>query len=354
MTQRLWDGFLTATDRTVPVTSRTVDPLAVASAAVLHVQEMPARRPAAVEQRIAALLDAAAAGGRRLYEVGPASGPGAGPAASAFFGTSLLTQLVRQRVSTLVVCGDSVSGRLRASVVDAVSYGLSVVVVEDCAWDPVEASRAIGLFDLHRLYGPVLGTADVLTAWGLTSGTHERLHEGGAHRHAHGDGRHGHSHNGAPHAHSHAADPDETTPLPPAVLAALPRGATPTATAHHPVHGHVLARAGDSVLDAVRDAMERSFADVPHTVVTLRRPDVEGSPDLERALDQTAGGVLVVGVAYEQHNTFPAPALAAPSVEETCPECGAPAAGVEAAPSTTGGQATSVYVCCDCGAAWDV
>ena len=120
------------------------------------------------------------------------------------------------------------------------------------------------------------------------------------------------------------------------------------------MHGHVLARAGESVLDAVRDAMERSFGDAPHTVVSLRRPDVEGSPDLERALDQTAGGVLVVGVAYEQRDATRSPSPAAPELEEACPECGAPAAGVEAAPSTTGGQATFVYVCADCGAAWDV
>jgi DNA-directed RNA polymerase subunit M/transcription elongation factor TFIIS len=98
--------------------------------------------------------------------------------------------------------------------------------------------------------------------------------------------------------------------------------------------------------------MDRTFADAPHAVVTLRRPDVDGSPDLERALDQTAGGVLVVGVAYEEQSAPPAPADA--TAGECCPECGAPAAGVESAPSSPGEPVTLVYVCGDCGAAWDL
>jgi hypothetical protein len=162
------------------------------------------------------------------------------------------------------------------------------------------------------------------------------------------------------------------TALPPAVLAALPDGAIPVSTAHHPIHGHVLERAGDSVLAAVTDMMTSSFGSTPHVVVALRAADVTDQPDLLRALEQTAGGVLVVGVGYRApaeareapgprpnrttaSGTGPAAASSAkPDPTESCPECGMPPARTERAPADHAGREALLYVCDECGAAWDV
>jgi len=55
--------------------------------------------------------------------------------ASAFFGTPLISHLNWRRVDTLLVCGTTTSGCIRASVVDAFSYGFRVAVIEDCTFD---------------------------------------------------------------------------------------------------------------------------------------------------------------------------------------------------------------------------
>ena len=51
--------------------------------------------------------------------------------ASAFFGTPLVAQLTQLGVQTVVVCGESTSGCVRASAVDAYSHGYHVVLVEE-------------------------------------------------------------------------------------------------------------------------------------------------------------------------------------------------------------------------------
>src|SRR5262249_18528006 len=49
--------------------------------------------------------------------------------ASGFFGTALISHLRRLGVESLIVCGESTSGCVRASTVDAYSYGFHSVVV---------------------------------------------------------------------------------------------------------------------------------------------------------------------------------------------------------------------------------
>jgi maleamate amidohydrolase len=82
--------------------------------------------------------------------------------ASAFWGTSLLGALQAARVDTIVVCGESTSGCVRASVVDAASYRYRVAVVEDCVYDRHQASHAINLFDMHQKYAAVLPSDELL------------------------------------------------------------------------------------------------------------------------------------------------------------------------------------------------
>lgn len=76
--------------------------------------------------------------------------------ASAFHGTALLSHLVSHGIDTLLVCGNSTSGCVRATVVDAACYGFFVGVVEECTFDRTEASHAVNLFDMDQKYGDVL------------------------------------------------------------------------------------------------------------------------------------------------------------------------------------------------------
>jgi nicotinamidase-related amidase len=89
-------------------------------------------------------------------------------APSAFFGTPLAAHLIGAGIDTLIVCGESVSGCVRATVVDGCSLRLHIIVVEECVYDRHEASRAMNLFDMDQKYADVLSLAEV-TAWLETS-----------------------------------------------------------------------------------------------------------------------------------------------------------------------------------------
>jgi maleamate amidohydrolase len=80
---------------------------------------------------------------------------------SGFNGTPLLHHLNSLGVDTIIVAGESTSGCVRASVVDACSYRFRVIVVEDCVFDRHQATHAINLFDMHTKYADVLSLADV-------------------------------------------------------------------------------------------------------------------------------------------------------------------------------------------------
>jgi maleamate amidohydrolase len=82
---------------------------------------------------------------------------------SGFWGTSLAGVLVRLGVDSLIVAGESTSGCVRATVVDAAAYGYRVAVVEDCVFDRHQASHAISLFDMNRKYADVVSLQDVST-----------------------------------------------------------------------------------------------------------------------------------------------------------------------------------------------
>lgn len=81
---------------------------------------------------------------------------------SAFWGTPLLGHLIKNRVDTLIICGESTSGCVRATVVDADQYQFNVVVVEDCTFDRHEATHAMNLFDMHRKFAEVLSLDEML------------------------------------------------------------------------------------------------------------------------------------------------------------------------------------------------
>jgi nicotinamidase-related amidase len=81
---------------------------------------------------------------------------------SAFFGTPLLSFLIDLKVDTLIVCGVSTSGCVRATVIDAFSNNLRVQIVEDACFDRSEASHAINLADMNAKYGDVRHSSEIL------------------------------------------------------------------------------------------------------------------------------------------------------------------------------------------------
>jgi nicotinamidase-related amidase len=83
-------------------------------------------------------------------------------APSAFWGTPLVAYLNQMRVDTTIVVGESTSGCVRATVVDAASHRFRVAVVEECVFDRHEAAHAINLFDIEQKYGDVIGLEDTI------------------------------------------------------------------------------------------------------------------------------------------------------------------------------------------------
>jgi maleamate amidohydrolase len=82
--------------------------------------------------------------------------------ASVFFGTPLIAHLTQLGVRSLIVCGESTSGCVRASVVDAYSHGFHVVLVEECCFDRSILSHKVNLFDMHHKYCDVIHIDEVV------------------------------------------------------------------------------------------------------------------------------------------------------------------------------------------------
>lgn len=83
---------------------------------------------------------------------------------SAFFGTTLAAWLTQHGVKTLVVVGAVTSGCVRASVVDAMSYGFRPLVVSDCVGDRAAGPHEASLFDMQQKYATVMTRAAALAA----------------------------------------------------------------------------------------------------------------------------------------------------------------------------------------------
>jgi len=81
--------------------------------------------------------------------------------ASAFYGTDLLSRLVRGGHDSVIIVGNSTSGCVRATAVDAKQNGFSVLLPQECIFDRIEASHKIGLLDLWMKYAEVLERSEV-------------------------------------------------------------------------------------------------------------------------------------------------------------------------------------------------
>ena len=83
---------------------------------------------------------------------------------SAFFGTSLAAWLAQRGVQTLLVAGAVTSGCVRASVVDAMSWGFRPLVVLDCVGDRALEPHEANLFDMQQKYAAVMPRDEALRA----------------------------------------------------------------------------------------------------------------------------------------------------------------------------------------------
>ena len=83
--------------------------------------------------------------------------------ASAFFGTNLPSILVSQGVDTIVMCGATTSGCIRATAIDLLQYGYPTLVPRECVGDRAQAPHEANLVDIQAKYADVVSVEDALT-----------------------------------------------------------------------------------------------------------------------------------------------------------------------------------------------
>lgn len=86
--------------------------------------------------------------------------------ASAFAGTDLHDRLVDLGVDTLLVCGATTSGCVRATVVDACALNLPTFVVRDAVGDREAGPHDAALLDLDAKYADVVSLDEALAIVG--------------------------------------------------------------------------------------------------------------------------------------------------------------------------------------------
>ena len=82
--------------------------------------------------------------------------------ASGFFGTNLASILVAQGVDSVVLCGATTSGCVRATAVDLLQYGWPTIVPRECVADRAQAPHEANLFDIQAKYADVVPIEDAL------------------------------------------------------------------------------------------------------------------------------------------------------------------------------------------------
>ena len=82
--------------------------------------------------------------------------------ASAFFGTNLASILVSQGIDSIVLCGATTSGCIRATAIDLLQYGFPAMVPRECVGDRAQAPHEANLFDIQAKYADVVSLDDAL------------------------------------------------------------------------------------------------------------------------------------------------------------------------------------------------
>jgi nicotinamidase-related amidase len=84
------------------------------------------------------------------------------PCESAFFSSDLERALRRAGAGSLAMCGAPTSGALRASAVEAKSFGYKVALAEETAADLTAFLHKIALFDLAHKYADVMSLEELI------------------------------------------------------------------------------------------------------------------------------------------------------------------------------------------------
>jgi maleamate amidohydrolase len=82
--------------------------------------------------------------------------------ASAFFGTNLVTVLNTEGVDTVILCGATTSGCVRATAIDLLQNGWPAIVPRECVGDRAQAPHDANLFDINAKYADVVSVEDAL------------------------------------------------------------------------------------------------------------------------------------------------------------------------------------------------
>ena len=82
--------------------------------------------------------------------------------ASGFFGTNLASVLVSQGVDTVILCGATTSGCVRATAIDLLQYGWPTIVPRECVGDRAQAPHDANLFDIQAKYADLVSVDDAL------------------------------------------------------------------------------------------------------------------------------------------------------------------------------------------------
>ena len=90
--------------------------------------------------------------------------------ASGFFGTNLASVLVSQGVDSVILCGATTSGCIRATAIDLLQYGWPTIVPRECVGDRAQAPHEANLFDIQAKYADVVSVDDALAYLERVSG----------------------------------------------------------------------------------------------------------------------------------------------------------------------------------------
>jgi len=82
--------------------------------------------------------------------------------ASGFFGTNLASVLISQAVDSVILCGATTSGCIRATAIDLLQYGYPTLVPRECVGDRAQAPHDANLFDIQAKYADVVSLDEAL------------------------------------------------------------------------------------------------------------------------------------------------------------------------------------------------
>jgi nicotinamidase-related amidase len=82
--------------------------------------------------------------------------------ASGFFGTNLAAVLVSLGVDSVILCGATTSGCVRATAIDLLQYGWPTIVPRECVGDRAQAPHEANLFDIQAKYADVVSLQEAL------------------------------------------------------------------------------------------------------------------------------------------------------------------------------------------------